>query len=280
MTVSPFSSRKLGDFGEFIAASIVHLPDVSLPYHSQRMEVVKLSLLSMRAGAQDVQIVVWDNGSCPELRDWLANEYKPDRLILSANIGKTNARKSIFGMFPSETVIAIADDDMFFYPDWYKESLELLLKFPNVGQVTGYPTRIQFRFNNSFTLSWAEANAKLDAGRYIPEEWEFDFAESVGIPWEQHDNRTLDEDDYRIEYNGLQAYATAHHCQFMGYAGTLYPLMNWSDETMPDEKPFEAKINAAGLLRLATIQRYTRHMGNVIDDRLRKDINKVMAVKA
>jgi hypothetical protein len=35
---------------------------------------------------------------------------------------------------------------------------------------------------------------------------------------------------------------------------------------MGDEKPFDNAVDAAGLLRLTTTRRYTRHMGNTIDE--------------
>ena len=115
-----------------VATVITHLPNLE-GYHAQRLEVVQYSLTTLREGAPCVPVLVWDNGSCPELIYWLRNEYKPDYLILSANVGKFNARSHIWRMFPDKTIIATADDDMGYKPDWFTAQISLLGNFPNVG---------------------------------------------------------------------------------------------------------------------------------------------------
>jgi hypothetical protein len=41
-------------------------------------------------------------------------------------------------------------------------------------------------------------------------------------------------------------------------------------DAMGDEKPFDWAVDNAGLLRLTTTERYTRHIGNILDDELRE----------
>jgi glycosyltransferase involved in cell wall biosynthesis len=265
---NPLKGKNATRTSRFVACVCTHLPN-EIGYHEKRFEVIKLSLETMRAGAGGAEIVVWDNGSCDKLRAWLINDYKPDRLILSDNVGKTSARKSVFGMYPDETAIAFADDDMFYYPRWFDKQYELLSSFPNVGAVTGYPVRTAFRWGISATLEWAQKNAALDKGRFISEQEERDFCVSIGRDWDFHKKYTENDMDYLVTYNGMTAYATAHHCQMMGYAGKLFPLMTWSAEALQDEKPFDNAINNNGMLRLATAERCTRHIGNVIDDGIR-----------
>jgi hypothetical protein len=38
---------------------------------------------------------------------------------------------------------------------------------------------------------------------------------------------------------------------------------------MGDEKPFDWAVDNAQMLRLTTVERYVRHMGNVLDDDLK-----------
>lgn len=249
-----------------VVAAIVHLPNQD-GYHAERMEIVKLSLNTMRDNAGfNVDVLIWDNGSCEEMTDWLENEYDPDYLILSKNVGKWSARASIFHMFSPETIIALADDDMYYYEDWLEPQLDLLTHFPNVGVVSGYPVRTQFRWGCANTLKWAKENAELKVGRFIPDEWERDFAISIGRDPEWHLNEySVDDLDIKITYGGMEAYGTAHHCQFLGYAGVIAPITKWDARATSNEKKFDEAIDAAGLLRLTTIERLTRHMGNVME---------------
>src|SRR3990167_10813819 len=114
---NPLKYRPIPSRPDVVASAITHLPDQE-GYHAHRLEIVKLSLTSMREFSNDGKqsILVWDNGSCPALTDWLIDEYKPDTLILSPNVGKSSAVAGVFRMCPPDTIIACADDDMEYFP--------------------------------------------------------------------------------------------------------------------------------------------------------------------
>ena len=80
--------------------------------------------------------------------------------------------------------------------------------------------------------------------------------------------------DLKLSYNGMQAYGTAHHCQFIGFAESIAPLCRRSDQYTDKEKEFDIAIDEAGYIRLTTTRRLTRHMGNVIDEGLQKDVSE------
>ena len=271
---NPLRGQQAQPMPKIVVCAITHLPNVGGKYadgyHANRLEIVQLCLKTMRERAgMEVATCVWDNGSGPELRDWLQNEYKPDYLTLAPNVGKASARSSIVRAFPPETVVCICDDDMYFYPDWLQPQLDLLRGFPNVGVVSGYPVRTQFRWAVESTVNWALKNAKLKIGRFIPEEYDRDFCISIGRNYAYQLIYTKNDKDYLVEYNGLQAYATAHHCQFITYAGKIDYIVQWDGEAISDEKLFDMAIDREGLLRLTTIQRYAQHMGNVLDEKIR-----------
>ena len=67
----------------------------------------------------------------------------------------------------------------------------------------------------------------------------------------------------------------AHHCQFMAVAGRIADMPQWSDEAMAAEQSFDKMIDEAGLLRLTTTERLTRHMGNVLDPDLKMDCRRM-----
>lgn len=265
---NPLRSSKVNSYGKVVVSAILHLPEMD-GYHKDRFEVIKVSLNTMRRNAgTDCQVLIWDNGSCSRMTNWLQKTYKPDYLMLSNNIGKASARASIVRMVPDDTIIGIADDDMYYYPGWLTESIKLLQGFPNAGQVSGYPVRTQFRWGCSNTLQWAHKRNALTKGKFITEEWDRDFCTSIGRDYDYQVGTTVLDYDYIIKYQGLEAFAVAHHCQFIAYAGRIAPFCKYDDYAMGDEKPFDNAVDAAGLLRLTTVQRYTRHIGNRLDDDL------------
>lgn len=271
---NPLKGRQCHATTPVVLTAITHLPFIE-GYHAQRLEVVKLCLQSMRMHAPDRDVAVFDNGSCRELTDWLRESYHPTYLTLSPNIGKMAARSALLRMFHPETIVAISDDDILFYPGWLDASMSVLETYPNVGVVSGYPIRTHFRWGCQKTIEWGKKHANARMGRFIPEIWERQFAESIGRPWLTHLMTSANDYDWIGEYKGVEAYLTGHHCQFVCYCGRLQPFTNWTHESLPDEKPFDIAIDHAGLLRLTTAMRYTRHIGNVVDEGIRKDAKEM-----
>lgn len=256
-------------YAPVVVSVITHLPNME-GYHEDRLNVIKASLESMRANAgHDCQIMVWDNGSCDKLLYWLRRSYQPDYLITGPNMGKSNARASIVRMLPPETIIAVADDDMFYYPDWLAEHLKIFNTFPRVGTVSGWPVRTQFRFHNQFTVDWGRRYAsKFEQGRFISEKEDEDFCNSIGRDYSWHVAHSRDVEEVKLTFRGVEALATGHHAQWIGIAGNIAPLLRYTPLAMADERPFESAIDRAKLLRLTTVKRVTRHIGNVLDEEL------------
>lgn len=243
-------------------------------YHANRFEVIQACIISMLNGITAPHtLIVTDNESIPEFTEWLQRCVKPDMFINSKNYGKATQRKLIAQMLPPNTVLCYSDDDMLFERNWFEPQMKLLKSFPNVAAVSGYPVRTSFRWGNAHTLAWARANAKVEIGRFISEQHERDFCVSIGRNFEDHQANTRQDLDYRIAYNGLQAYATAHHCQQIGYAGTIAKALAFDGYAMGEERTFDERLDALGL-RLATTDRLCRHIGNVMDVGIRKDIMK------
>ncbi len=269
---NPLRGQEAESMPEIIGCVITHLPD-QVGYHKHRFEIIRLCLNSMRQNAnRDLLIYVWDNASCWELRDWLIREYRPEFLTFSPNIGKASARSSLIRAFPTKTIVCISDDDIYYYPNWLQPQLDLLNGFPNVGQVSGYPVRTQFRWGTKSTFEWAKKNAKITIGKLIPPEWDLDWCKSIGRDYAWQLKYTEKDQDILIEYQELQAYATSHHCQFITIAGRLEYIVQWDGEAISDEKRFDSAIDQEGYLRLTTTQRLVRHIGNVIEPELRQEL--------
>lgn len=248
---------------------VTHLPSRQ-GYHEHRLEVIQTCLTTMRERARvDHTFIVWDNGSCPELLNWLV-KFAPDMLMLSKNIGKTAARTSLIRMLPPKTIVCYSDDDILFYDNWLRPQIEILEGFPNVACVTGYPVRTASRWGVENTLAWAQKNGKLERGKFIPREWENDFCISIGRNPKEHVHTSQYDEEGRVTYNGRQAYCLSHHCQFIGYQERLAQAAVYDGKAMGDEKVLDIALDKIGL-RLATTQRYARHIGNVMDEKARRE---------
>ena len=81
-------------------------------------------------------------------------------------------------------------------------------------------------------------------------------------------NYTRNDIDTKLTFRGIETYATGHHAQWIGYADIISQFVRYDKDAMADERPFEKAVNDAGLLRLTTFKRYTRHIGNVLDPEL------------
>lgn len=248
---------------------VTHLPN-TYGYHKDRLAVIKTCLLTMTQGAKlPYSLIISDNGSVPELLEWMKT-LNPFMLISSPNIGKAMQRKCVAQMLPPETILCYSDDDILFMDNWLAPQIDLLKHFPNVASVSGYPVRTSFRWGNTNTRKWAEKKATLEKGRFIPSEWEADFAVSIGRNVNDHVASTKTDMDFRIDYLGKQAYATSHHCQQIGYAGVINRALNYESAAMNEERSFDERLDKLGL-RLATIDRHVRHIGNVIDESIQKE---------
>lgn len=250
----------------------VHLPGLYTAYHKNRLEVIQTCLTSMTQNANtEYSLIVWDNGSIPEVRVWIEDMIRPDIYVTSKNVGKSAARKAMLNMISPDSIACYSDDDIYYYPDWFIPQKELLEHFPNVACVSGYAVRTSFRWGNENTKRWAKKNALLEMGKLIPKQHEDDFALSVGRTPDFQADYTKMDFDYRITYKNKQAYATSHHCQVIGYARTLARATQIDYDAMGDEKVFDIALDKLGL-RLATINRLARHIGNVLDEDFKKQI--------
>lgn len=268
---NPNRSQKAHTFEPIVFAVVTHLPN-EYGYHAQRFDVIQNSIRSMVGKARlPHSLLIWDNGSCHEFREWLRYDLRPDVLVLSKNVGKTSARTALFRMVPPDSVVCYSDDDILYYDNWLQPQLELLNHFPNVAAVSGYPVRTAFRWGIDHTLRWARHNAVVETGHFISTEWEDDFAVSIGRDIEYHRQYTAHDVDYRVTYRGKQAYLTAHHCQFIARAKTIDQVLKFDGQAMGDERVFDVALDDLGL-RLCTTERMCRHIGNVTDEKIRSEL--------
>jgi hypothetical protein len=239
-------------------------------FYAEMLEVLKACLGSIWLNTeQPYDLLVFDNASCPEVRQYLADQHEAGRiqvLILSEkNLGKGGAWNVILGGAPGE-LIAYTDNDCYFHPGWLPRSLQLMETFPNVGMVTARPFRTNPEFYTS-TLAWGQetASAEVEQGAFIPWEVFKEFDLSLGqteAEIRQHYDTTQ---DVRLKYQGVQAIAGASHWQFLARKDLLARFLPFNMERpMGQVKQLDARMNQAGLLRLMPTDPLVMNMSNTL----------------
>lgn len=262
-------------------------------FYAEALDVLKVSLESMRnEPGLPFDLMVFDNGSCPEARDYLIREKEAGNiqyLILSEkNLGKGGAWNIILAGAPGE-IIAYSDSDILYYPGWLARSVELLETFPNVGMVTARPFRTNPEYHTA-TREWAKQNAILEEGQFIPWETFWEFNRSLGQ--DEAENRKIyaETQDWKITlpvagrvarglssrgaaYRNPQArtetttaYVGASHWQFVAYKSTLAQFLPFDmDKPMGQVKQLDQRMNAAGYLRLMVSDPLVMNLSNTTD---------------
>ena len=239
-------------------------------YYAEMLGVLKACLNGIWENTdQPYDLLVFDNASCEEVRQYLIDEHQAGRiqmLILSEkNLGKGGAWNAMLTSAPGE-IVAYTDNDCLFYKGWLTRSLQILDTFPKVGMVTARPFRTNEAFYSS-TVTWGEVSEQVlvEKDHFIPFETFREFDLSLGQSEEeirQHYDTTL---DVRLTYQGVQALAGASHWQFTARKEVISQFLPFNmDRPMGQVKQLDQRMNEAGFLRLMPTEPLAMNMSNTL----------------
>ncbi len=223
--------------------------------------------------SEDFDILVFDNGSCDEIKQYLMNEQAEGRIqylfLSEKNLGKGGAWNIIFTGAPGE-IIAYTDNDCLFTPDWLEKSIRILETYPNTGMVTARPFRTNEDLYSS-TLQWASENTDVthEQGDLIPFEVFREFDLSLGQSEEEIAEHYQITTDHRLIYNGITAMVGASHWQFTAYKNRIAEFLPFHmDRPMGQVRQLDTRINEHGYLRLMTEDACAMNMSNTLDNKV------------
>ena len=249
--------------------TMVHVPNLQ-GFWSASLEVLTLCLESLRSTTPGrFELVVLDNGSCAEVRDFLFARFAAreiDQLLVShRNLGKVGGWNLLFSAAQGETV-AYADSDVYFMPGWYEASLAVLEAFPQAAMVTAQPIPGDLSLHCKATLEAAAADPALELREgddLIPEPYVESHRLGLGETPELYAARIRRRRDVRLKRGETEAYVSASHFQFVSRREILrsfFPM----ETSIPlgDDREFDSRLDEARHWRLSTVEYLVHHMGN------------------
>ncbi|MGB8212830.1 MAG: glycosyltransferase [Anaerolineales bacterium] len=253
-----------------ITVTVVNCIPFLSGYYEESLDVLKNVINSLNATrdmAHPYDVMLFDNHSCAEVREYLkeaSEQGKIQYLLLSdTNIGKIGAWNTMFGAAQGKYVV-FSDGDILFRPGWLQVSLELFETFPGVGMVTARPYRGSKKYSDA-TIEWARQQGPgvFEEGKFVDWETVWEHSRSIGISEARAHEGYAKGSDYRLTYQGKVAYIGASHFQFMTRRDLLQKIIPLpSEQPMRGERALDVAVNEAGYLRLTTEKAFVLHMGN------------------
>lgn len=239
-------------------------------FYAEALDVLKVCLDSIRETADlPYDLLVFDNGSCEEARQYLLDEHQAGRiqflLLSEKNLGKGGAWNMILAGSPGE-IIAYTDSDAVFSAGWLSRSVQILETYPNVGMVTARPFRTKEEFYSS-TAAWGQSTegVSVEQGKLIPWKVFLEFDLSLGQSLEEIRQHYDSTHDVRLTYQGVTAYAGASHWQFTAYKQVLHSFLPFQmDRPMGQVRQLDQRMNEAGYLRLMVSDPLAMNMSNTL----------------
>lgn len=252
-------------------------------FFQNALEVLCYQIASIHASTSDFDLLVFDNGSCPEVRQEI-QRLQDQGLIQSlflpqANMGKVAAINWLLSAMPNEW-ICYSDGDMFFRPGWLEQSLAIFNAFPSAGLVFAQPTLFDTLRGSGQAYQRLEADERYQFTQEIlSTESVREYALGFGVSAELE--KKLQETPVNVvteKVTGVRAVVGGGHNQFLvrrEIARQIVPLPTQYALSPMEDSAFNRRVDDMGLLQLSTIAPFTFHVGNQLDEWTRTEVQRL-----
>ncbi len=266
MGLKAYQPKRLG------VALLSYIPNQE-GFFSNSLEILRYQIASLHAATSDFDLLIFDNGSCPEVREELHLLYAAGRihfLFLSQfNIGKVGAINWLLSAMPNDW-ICYSDGDMFFRPGWLENSLAIFEAFPSAGLVFAQPTLFDTLRGSGQAYHQLEADTRYALSQeLVPAESVREYALGFGVEADLEKKLMETPVCVAIEKNsGIRAVVGGGHNQFLlrrEDARRIVPLPTELALSPIDDSAFNRRVDDLGYLQLSTFEPFTFHVGNRLD---------------
>jgi glycosyltransferase involved in cell wall biosynthesis len=277
MGIPAYQPKRLG------VAILVYIPSLH-GYFEHSLAILKDQIASLYyATPGDFDLLVFDNGSCPQVQTELIQMYKSrimNWLVCSQdNLGKTGALNWILGAMPNE-LICFSDSDVLFRPGWLENSLKILDVFPQSGLVAAQPSfydQLQGEGSAHKTIE-KDHRFSLDKVKLEPRIID-EYIKGIGLLAVQAETlRNTPVTQVTDRESRTKAILGATHMQFIiprDLARQVLPLPATRGLSGEEDRYFDQAIDQAGYLHLSTPEPYVYHMGNFYDEITRQELERI-----
>jgi hypothetical protein len=272
-----YSPNKLG------VAIILYIPFTE-GYFEHSLKIFRYQVESLRAATtQPFDLLVYDNGSCPEVVAELQSLRALgwiDWLLLSRhNMGKAGAWNWIFSAMPNK-LICYADSDVLFRPGWLEASLEVLEAFPQAGMVAAQPNFFDVMEGKGQAHEALRQDENFVFGEYRPAQ-EIVEEYCLGINADEELAERFRHTPLPAVTNrakNIQAVLGASHMQFIiprQAARQVTPLPATRGLLRKETMSLDYRTDELGYLHLSVLKPFVFHMGNTVNEQLVKEIAQI-----
>ena len=251
----------------------VYIPNLEEDYFKDGLDILKLCIDSLLNTIHDkTRVSIINNGCCDVIIQYLETLYRDcdevDQLFNSKiNLGKVNALYSVIKSC-QEPIITVTDSDVMFLPKWQKACEEVLNDFPEAGMVSPVPSSLGYAnaFINS-TIYYAFFKGKLKFSKVVNTEGLLNFQKSIGR--EMYNEHHL-ENYLTVSNKKSKAVISCGHfvATFRAEVFENSPQQICKEKIVggSENKYLDFPNDNGGYLRLATLDNYAYHLGNVKED--------------
>ncbi len=243
--------------------SLVFIPSLA-GFYARALDVLDLHLRSLRDTLPQGEILVWDNGSCPEVVRFLQQRFhegQVDYLMLSQhNLGKAGVLNWVLAAMPHR-YIAFSDGDIFFLAGWWEAVQGVFRAFPKAGMVSPAPAFFDVLRGESRTASMlAQAGFQVDEATPTPRDAQLYYR---GLGYEVPD--TLPTLPFARAPDGTVVCARSGHHVFVmprEVARAVPPVPVDRALSSQSDRVLHERVEELGYWQLSTAQTFVYHMGN------------------